>query len=233
MKISILHPSFKRPQLAKKCYDIWVTNADNLMEIEYVLCLSELDPTLQEYKNIFEGIADITILSENGWVKQLNHAAVHSHGDLLVCIGDDFGCPQHWDTLLLTALQGKEDYIVKTPDGQQPWIMTLPIMDRVYYNRFGYVVYPEYKHMFGDTELTHVADMTGRVINLDILFPHNHYTTGKFVKDEVNIANDSTWAHGEYLYISRMKQNFGIENPKPVQLPQHHIQWLRTKGVIV
>ena len=236
-KISILHPSFKRPELAKKCYDKWIKEADNVIEIEYILSLAETDPQLEKYKQIFRNsLAEIVVLHENGWVKQLNYAAASSTGNLLVCIGDDFSCPEHWDTDLLKSLDGKSDYIVKTQDGIQSWIMTLPLMDRKYYNRFRYIVHPEYMHMFGDTWLTHIADLLGRVVNIPMLFSHNHYTTGKMKRDDVNIANDKTWMQGENLYIKHVKGNFGLSPEQIVgklNCHKEHITWLKQRGVIL
>ena len=232
MEISILHPSYKRPALARACYGLWTEKLSTKDNREYILCLSNNDPTKTEYERLFAGtMVKIVYHPENGWVKQLNMAAEHSTGNWLVCIGDDFDCPLHWDKDLMPYLSDKEDVIVKTQDGTQPWIMTLPLMDRKYYNRFGYVIYPEYKHMFGDTELTHVADLLGRVVNIPMLFPHNHYTTGKNKKDEVNKVNDSTWNQGETLYVQRAKRKFDIPSPKDIQLPAAHIAFFKNKGI--
>jgi len=115
--------------------------------------------------------------------------------------------------LLLEALQGKSDYCVKTQDGLQPTLMTLPIMDRIYYERFGYIYHPSFSHMFADQEMTAVAHMLGKAITLPITFPHNHYTTGKFQRDAITLRNNATWQQGEKVFNQRLKTNFGIENP--------------------
>lgn len=143
----------------------------------------------------------------------INYGALHSNGNIIIVVSDDFSCPEHWDTLLLEALKGKSDYCVKTQDGLQPTLMTLPIMDRVYYERFGYIYYPEYRHMFCDQEMTAVAHMLGKAISLPILFPHNHYTTGKFKRDAITARNNATWQQGKKLFNERLKFNFGIDNP--------------------
>jgi hypothetical protein len=234
IKISLLHPSWHRPELAKKCHDTWMNNADNPDQIEYILCLSNKDTTAPQYAEQFEDAHIITgYIDDNGLVKQANAAAEQSKGNLLICISDDFSCLPHWDTELLMALEGKEDYTVKTVDGQQPWIITLPMMDRAYYKRMGYIYHPDYEHMFADTENSHVGALLGRTITLPILFAHEHYTTGINPKDEVNAQNDSKWGHDEAVYLLHLRTNFGIENPFTIQLPQHHIQWLRHKGVNV
>jgi hypothetical protein len=105
-------------------------------------------------------------------------------------------------------------------------------MDRTYYNRFGYIYYPEYRHMFCDTEMSHVGALLGRTITSNIVFPHRHYTTGAMKRDAVNVRNDSTWTQGEQLYIERVKTNFGIENPCAIDLPADHLNWLRKKGAL-
>lgn len=209
--ISILHPSWKRPQLAFQCYNEWVSKCEDINNIEYILCLSEKDPTINEYLGIFKDtIVKIVTISDNGLVKQANYAARECTGNLLVCISDDFVCPDFWDTLLLAGLQGKEDYVVKTQDGLQPYIITLPIMDRAFYNRLGHIYHPSYVHMYGDEELAEVGKMLNRTIVKPYYFRHNHYTTGINPKDEVNVKNDSFMMVDKETYQKRKEDNFNI-----------------------
>jgi len=91
--------------------------------------------------------------------------------------------------------------------------MTLPILDRVYYERFGYIYHPDYLHMFCDQEMTAVAHMLGKAVTLPLLFPHNHYSTGKFIMDIINLKNNATWIQGEKVFNRRKLSNFGISDP--------------------
>jgi len=233
-KITILHPSWKRSKLALQCYNEWLNKAANKNTIEYILCLSVKDPTINLYLNTFaNSAAKILLLEDNGLIRQVNHAAQHAVGNLFVAVSDDFGCPEKWDEHLLAALEGKKDYMIKTQDGLQPWIITLPIMDRVYYEQKGYIYHPQTYHMFCDNWITHEAHLLGKVISLPLLFPHRHYSTGAMLKDEVNWINDSTWALGEKVYLEGVKNNFGIKTPLPLQLPGDYILWLRSKGIEV
>lgn len=210
-KISILHPSWKRPQLAYQCYKEWTSKCEYIEYIEYILCLSEKDPTLSEYRELFKDtIVIVLTIADNGLVKQANAAAVASTGNLLICISDDFVCPEFWDTLLLAGLQGKEDYVVKTQDGLQPYIITLPIMDRMFYNRFGYIYNNLYYHMYGDQELAEVGKLLNRTITKPYYFRHNHYTTGINPKDEVNVKNDSFMMIDKETYLKREAKKFDI-----------------------
>lgn len=205
MNISIIHPSRSRSEIANKVRREWLDKADN--EIEYIFSLDSDD--IQNTK--YDGLCIYN--TNRSAIDAINRGAEVATGDLFVVVSDDFGCPEHWDTLLLEALKGKSDYCVKTQDGLQPTLMTLPIMDRVYYERFGYIYYHEYRHLFCDQEMTAVAHMLGKAIILPILFPHNHYTTGKFKRDAITARNNATWQQGEKLFNDRLKFNFGIENP--------------------
>lgn len=213
-KISILHPSWQRPQLARQCYDEWMGKADNPDDIEYVLCLSAKDTFLDDYHMMFANLPTCHVISDNGLVKQVNHAATYATGDLIIGVSDDFGCPYNWDTLLLNALRDKQDYIVKTQDGIQPFIITLPIMDRMYYDRFGYIYHPSYFHMYADQELADVGKKLNKTITLPIMFPHRHYTTGQMKKDATNVQNDSYYKQDEIIYNRRKAANFGLQIAK-------------------
>ncbi len=213
-KISIVHPSFKRAHIALACYFEWVGKCSDTNNIEYILCLSEHDNTLPEYLDIFKDTSTTLVVLPtsiiNGLVNQTNEGAKHAKGNIIIASSDDFLCPKNWDAELLGLLANKEDYIVKTQDGIQDWLITIPIMDRKYYDRFGYIFYPEYKHLFCDTDLTHVADRLGRKITLPMFFEHKHWCVGKAVKDEVNFMIDTTVEAGQLLFWEREKNNFGL-----------------------
>lgn len=214
MKISVIFPSRGR---AKQAYDTfwnWRGKSDLKNEIEYIMSWDE-DACDDYYREFFfeDTIISICLRPNKTAIEAINNAVKIATGDIFVVISDDFDCPEHWDTLLLKALEGKSDFCAKTDDGLQPTLITMPIMDRVYYERYWYVYQPEYKHMFVDQELTAVALMTGRYIKLDLSFPHNHYSTGKTMKDGLNARNDTTWKQGEKLFNERLKTNFGIAEP--------------------
>lgn len=211
MKISILHPSRGRPQQAFETYEKWVNHSDE--KFEYILSLDASD-IYSDYYEYFDG-EDVNVLIKpnHSAIDAINNATKIATGDLFVVISDDFDCPEHWDTLLLEAVAGHEDFVLKTQDGIQPTLVTLPIMDRKYYERFGYIYHPEYKHMGCDVELTVVAIMTGRLIYSDLVFPHLHYSTGKTPKDAINEKNDLTYAHGDEVLARHKAVNFGIKKP--------------------
>lgn len=233
--ISIIHPSRSRPEMANITIGRWLKRADNPSEIEYLLSLDKSDHCKDDYIAPYH--TQVLVNDNSSAIEAINVATKQAKGNLLIVVSDDFDCPMHWDKLLLEALDGKEDFIVKTQDGQQDWICTLPILDRKYYERFGYVYNPSYRHMFADTEFTHVAHMLGRVIDLPISFPHLHYTTGSMTKDAINEKNDATWNQGERIYIDMLRRDFDLLPEQIVNPASHchgsHLVWLQSKGVFL
>ncbi len=208
--ITVIHPSYGRPEQAFETSNKWIERADN--KFEYILSLVNVDEL--NYKN-YEWHSSINILINNkpSYISQTNNAAKIATGDLFIVISDDIDCPEHWDTLLLNEINGQTDFLVKTQDGMQDNITPMPIMDRVYYNRFSYICEPGYEHLFVDQEMVVVAIMLGRLIKSDLLFKHNHYSTGESIYDDINKKNDSTHWQGLAHFNERLAINFGIDNP--------------------
>jgi len=229
--ISIIHPSRQRPLMAYETAQRWLsTRTSKEIPFEYILSIDITDTTLHLYKELFEVLSKsfdgikICVNDNKSCIEASNSGANISENNLIILVSDDFDCFEGLDTWLLEKLKDKEDYIVKTSDLYQPTLITLPIMDRTYYNRFGYIYYYEYEHLFCDTEMTEVAHLLDKVIDLQDgvhYFIHKHWTIGVDVggipKDEISEKNDATWNQGETLFNERKKNNFDlILNHKPL-----------------
>lgn len=228
MKISIIHASRGRPDMARETRVNWMLKSSGKHEIEYLLSVDNDDPTLHKYRELFN---DPLISDNKSAVQAFNTAAEYATGDIIVAISDDFSCPESWGDEIVKHSAGRKNWIMKTQDGTQGWIITLPIMDRPYYESQGHIYFPEYRHMFADTDLTTIADLTGRKITTQLKFPHDHYTTGKSKKDAVSERADSTWNQGEALYLKRYRENFGL---RPDQIKgkiesAEHLNWMKNK----
>jgi len=207
MRISCIHPSRSRPEQAIATARKWIAKAG--VPVEYIMSVDYDDPRNSDY---FELDIKVVAHSNRSCVDAINNAVQYTGGDLLVVVSDDFDCPENWGADLLKHLEGKKDFAVKVNDGHQPVIITLPIMDRTYYNRFGYIYCPDYFHMFCDTHMTAVAHLLGRVVEVPMLFPHNHHVWDRSIKaDELNKRNDATFQSGKRIYMNRIKDNFGLK----------------------
>lgn len=214
MKFSLIHPTRNRPKMAYDTFCEWVEKADDLNNFEYILSVDLDDVSLIDYGK-WQAPDNFFVLANTNKtaIEAINFAAFHAKNEVFIVLSDDFSCPEHWDTLLLKELEGKSDFCAKTDDGLQPTLITMPVMDQIYYQQYSYIYHNDYLHLHADEELTCVALMTGKYIKIPLLFPHNHYSTGRTEKDEINVKNDSTWGQGQRTLDHHALNNFGIENP--------------------
>lgn len=232
MKFSILHPSRSRPEKSFGNIQFWKGMSSGNNDIEIIVMLDEDDPKRKRYVELYQdSVVRIAYDRNKSSVEAINNAAKFATGDIILVVSDDTSCSNSWDELILKEVEGKTDWILKTQDGIQDYICTLPIMDRVYYDRFGYIYHPGYRHLFCDTYMTCVADINGRKLTSNLLFPHKHYSSsgGKEGPDELHKRNDATWSQGEELFIKLISQ-YSIEDRMKISDPGMK-NWLRRKGV--
>lgn len=222
--ISLIYPSRGRPDIFFSTLKKWIDSCRKYEKVQWIISLDADDPSLPNYIYGMPQECQVVVNNNSSAVEAINYGATHAYKDLLIVISDDFEPFENWDYYLTEALFGKEDFICKTKDGLQPTLITLPIMDMAYYERFDYIYNPAYKHMWVDTEMTAVGHLLGKVLNLDLEFKHNHYTTGKFKKDAISLHNDATWSQGQNLFNERLKTNFGLADEDIVK-PYSEIVW--------
>jgi len=229
--ITVIHPSKNRPQRAFDTYDKIVIGAN--YEFEYILSIDADERDGAEYKKLF-GNEKVTIIESDSTnvVEAVNIGAKRSKGDILLLLSDDFDeMPKGWDSMIIEATKDKEFWFLKTFDGANDWLITLPIMDRKAYEYLGYLYNPLYKHMFADTDQTCLGDLMDITITRnDILFKHNHYLVANN-KDSVNEKADATWEQGEKAYLQRHIDNYGLKESeiKGVINNSSHLEWLKNK----
>lgn len=219
--ITIIHPSRERAEIAKKIYDEWLFHADK--HFEYYLCI---EPDQEnDYLKYFKP-EDLFISDSMTAIEAINNGAKHAYKkgfDLLVVISDDFHCFDKWDIKIERKVEKYRNFVLKTFDGIHDWLVTLPIMDKEYYETYGYVYPPCYKHMFADTDLTSVAQYTDRLLYAnDLKFLHKQF------KDDLYDRNNKTWAEGEKTYLERYKNDFGVKKLKGIT-DLNHNKWLKTR----
>lgn len=237
MKISILYPSRSRPDQCLNNMVHWLMMRGQLDQWELILSVDSDDPKLLEYQSFGleqDGFIKMAVNDNKNVVQAANQAARLATGEILILISDDFRCFKNWDLAIIDALKGKSG-VLKTFDGIQRWIVTLPIMTRDYFEEQGHIYYPRYEHMFCDTDQTHKADLQKKlIIRNDIVFKHDHYSVKGQPKDAVNIKADGTWAQGERVYLERCYHSFGLTGVNifdisPEATKAGHVNWLKKK----
>lgn len=230
--ISILHPSRQRAEKSFWNMRNWIYKADS--EIELIVSIDDNDPQRGEYLKLYSQNDPFTtrVISNpnRSAIDAINNAAKEARSDIFIVASDDTECPQNWCSQILNAVIGRRDYVLRVNDGIQKWIVTAPIIDRTYYNRFGYIYNSDYAHQFCDTEFTHVAHLLGKIVRRDdITFRHNHPCKGLTPMDDVYRRSDATYKQGEKVYIDRFKQSFGLGVDPWAILPEgeSHVNWLK------
>lgn len=206
-KISVIHPSRGRPQKARQAYQEWVKNADN--DFEYVISIDNSDPTQTQYYRLFED-CNLIINPNNSIVGAVNMGAKEVTGDIIVVMSDDFGCPQGWDTIITQAMPLDRPAVIQVRDTIQDEIVTLPIINRMMYEKLGWIYFPRYFSMFADNDLTESAKVHGELIKLDVVFEHRHWLNGKSPNDATYQRENSqtAWNIGEKLFKARKLNGF-------------------------
>jgi len=181
-------------------------------EVTVVVSLDRDDIELEQYVDRYsESFAVLTVNENRSAVDAINNAMKIAPGDIFITVSDDTDCPMNWAVKLEAACKGLHDFVMKTTDGIQRKMITMPIFDRVYYNRDGYVYNPEYKHLFADAEYSDVAYKRKRVVKkYGLRFPHNHYSKTGQKPDAIHLRNEETKVQGREVYMRRQKINFGL-----------------------
>ncbi len=161
----------------------------------------------------------------DGW----NAAAAASSGKLLITVSDDVFPPapapaipaqyvdgelvaesvpaiHGWDTELLNAVGDLDRQAAVDIDAGSGDLMTFSILTRAYYDRYGYIFYPEYLGMFGDNDYTSQAHHDGVVVRARHLkFTHEHpaYSTAAMDSTYQHQHRAEAWAVGKRVYKKR------------------------------
>lgn len=198
--IHIIHASRQRPIQASNTYHTWLREMKE--GDTYTIAIE------QDQSSDYQGLPCVVVPSRTA-IEAFNLCAENIKSrfkpqDIVIGLSDDFPTPCD---LNLIREACDSDKILKTFDGIQKWIVTLPIIGVECYKTYGYIYPPQYKHMFADTHLTHQAEINNVLqIRNDIVIKHHHYSIGGSKKDTLNDRNDKTFNEGKEVYLSWAKK---------------------------
>lgn len=228
--ISILAPSRGRAEICFANLQKWFLACRDYFDVEWIISVDSDDPNLSRYHDHYritsKRACKLIVNDNRSAVDAINNAAFNADGNILMIVSDDTECFDGWPRAILKELEGKEDFILKTQDGIQPWIITNPILDRAYYNRTGYIYDPDFRHQFVDTWMTVQADISGRKLTSNLMFRHLNDT----IKDDVRKRSDATWDEGQRTFIQKLKQT-PVEDLRKIT-DQSMKNWIRTHAGI-
>ena len=216
---SLVHPTRGRPEQAIAAMKMWVTNCSSHNNIEYILSL-DLDDASNYLNEVVLGLGKldlkIAINPNTNVVEALNVGARLATGKVIIYLSDDLECPPCWDTLIQEAVAFNADrqFALFVFDGNRRDLQTQAILSKLYYDRWGYIYYPEYKSMCADDDYMARAIAAKVVIDgTHLTFKHNHYSVGGMPWDATYAAENSSdkMAWGRTLLEKRRRENWGVK----------------------
>lgn len=209
--ISVLHATRGRPEKCAAAMKAAIECAANPEAIEYLIGYDADDPTLNQLFSSLEAAAapslgratllDGAVEPGGGCVRAYNAAARRSSGAILCVMEDDLLLPNHWDSLILQAVGKRIDEPlvlrcwVQGKDMKRDRYHGWQVMTRARYEEQGGVFYaPEYKSVYGDTELYYRAVRDGICVdceNIVVIHEHPWLAPGKNAWDSTYEAENA------------------------------------------
>jgi hypothetical protein len=202
---SLVHAS-SRPEMWRRAFVDWLERCDNPERVEYVLCVDfgrEWDfREAAPWKSWGWG-QFVVNRGRRCAVDAWNTAAAASTGQIIITVSDDYVPPEHWDRGIVGVLNAapwgplpgwdfNPEFVldVDNQDNSAP-LLPFSFISRAYYERLGYLFWPEYYGLGADNDFTEVARRDGVVIDARHLkFEHIHPDRGGRVPDSTD-----AWQH--------------------------------------
>ena len=237
MKINLVAASRERPTNLVEVLTKFIKESSNPTNLSIIISIDETDPTKDHYVKLLNDLTSYTdvviklIINDNtNTVQAINRCKSHIDGDLIFIISDDTDCFTGWDKKIISCIgEGNTVFIIKTSDCIGTDLITMPIFSSEYLKRKSWIYYPEYEHMFCDTDLTCVAHLEGYLIHAhNIIFNHLHYTQGHRDKDHIDNKNQNTFYSGMEIFKKRLEENFGISKDNQIgNIPNEILDYIK------
>jgi glycosyltransferase involved in cell wall biosynthesis len=216
--ISLVHTTARIPNRWQHAASEWAAKCDDRSRVEYILSVDKGREAAVDCDEMYRTWNPFRFVQNHGRrcaVDGWNAAAAASRGDLIITVADDYFPPEHWDTQiekLLSRLNLHSDleYVldVDNQDGSD-WLLPLSFISRKYYERLGYLFWPQYHGLCGDNDFTEVARRDRVVINARHLkFYQGPTPEGAVLGDEVYNHQRRYWEQGKALFEQRKKEGF-------------------------
>ena len=215
-KISCIHPTC-RPKLAKETRAKWLKLAKNPSKIEYITCYDsfaeeEIKQKVKQKNNLIEIYEPYSF----GIVKKCNKAAEFTSSNCIIVATDDTIPEKNWDEKVLNAADWSKEVVLNTSDGTEEtdkrlYMVKTVILSKERYNKLGYVLHPDFSHVYCDNFHSWISHRDEIVIQRkDILFEHLHPSLGKSKPDEyyLKASTHEEYYKGEKIFFRLVKENF-------------------------
>jgi hypothetical protein len=219
MKLLIKFPTRNR---VKKFLNVLETYLENLEDSSTEFIVScDLDDITMNQGYVIETInkyPNVKLFYSNNKTKiqAINANLSDVDFDILLLASDDMiPIVKGFDTIIKKKMlehYPDTDGVLWFNDGYQGnRLNTLCILGKKYYDRFGYIYYPEYHSVWSDNEFMDVANLLGKQTYFeDVIIQHQHPDYGFGNRDTIHALNNNNGSHDGKLYYRRKQINFGL-----------------------
>ena len=219
MKLLIKFPTRNRVKKFLKVLETYLENLEDSSTEIIVSC--DLDDVTMNQGYVIEIInkhPNVKLFYGNNKTKieAINADLSDVDFDILLLASDDMiPIVKGFDTIIKKKMlehYPDTDGVLWFNDGYQgDRLNTLCILGKKYYDRFGYIYYPEYRSVWSDNEFMDVANLLGKQIYFeDVIIQHQHPDYGFDARDIVHALNNNNGGHDGNLYYRRKQINFGL-----------------------
>lgn len=213
MKIIIKFPTRNRPDKFFETLRKYKYNLDDQSILFIVSC--DLDDAtmnndkIKEQIKYFENVK-MYFNDNKSKVDAINANLENVDFDILLLASDDM-IPQvqGFDTIIRDQMVKHfpdTDGVLRFFDGYNTDTNTLCILGKKYYDRFGYIYYPEYKSCWCDAEFTKVSQKLKKEAKINqIIIRHEHPDNGWGKYDDIYSLNKKNTIWDSTLYFKRLK----------------------------
>ena len=224
MKILIKFPTRQRPEKFFNALDKYISEAENISNIGFLITLDKDDITMNNEQVIAqldyykEKVKLVYIFGESKSKIQAVNADVNrvSSWDILILASDDMiPIVKGYDTIIRNDMNDHfrdSDGILWYNDGGQDRINTLCILGKKYYERFNYIYHPDYISFYCDNEFTTVSQILNKCYRSDkVIIEHQHPAWEKAEQDLLYLKNEQYMYIDSQTYIKRIEKNFDLD----------------------
>jgi hypothetical protein len=218
MELLIKFPSRSRPRKLLACIQNIIDHA--VTDQYHILLTLDKNDYLTNTLEMREKLAAFGPLVSVDWghsfnkIDAVNRGVPESGWRIIMLTSDDMQIDYTgFDKLIIDDFNREfpdGDGVLQYPDGFTTGILTLPIMDKIYYDRTHYIYHHAYKSLFCDEEAIIVAKQLGRLWQAPTSFyRHMHPANVAGLEVDAQLAyTQSLWAIDKKTFEARKRFNF-------------------------
>jgi hypothetical protein len=221
MKFLLKYATRQRPDLFCQTLRAWVKHLSGLHEIQFIISVDEDDTKMQEqrvFKVINEAMhherVEVSFYTgaKEGKIRAINRDIDKCKDfDILICVSDDMvPVKQGYDDRIAQDMAEHYpdfDGVLHYNDGQtNHQLMTLSVIGKKYYDRFGYIYHPAYTSLWCDNEAMVVAKQLERYKYFDdCIIEHQWKRHGD---DHIYKVSEANYQRDRAVFNQRSKEGF-------------------------